>query len=392
MTSENHHIYKVNFITKFNITPDKFVHFLFTFTILFWFISINQSELNFLKQLANTTFYIQPLLSLKLGKEIQNLPEIIYKSIAIIVVPSGIYYFLNRLFSLHIGKCWSAILAFMSISVFDDFSIHQFVIAIIKGVGYNSSYASSSPAVFQIPIPGFSTLYFVAAVFFMIKTKSLSQYHILIASAVLACSFYINAIDSLFLLVFWFVYMIAKGTRKLKWSPLFTTKYLIISLMVLVFLAFPALWNSDFVNIVNKNSNGSYVTFILALVGPVFLMTMFYLSQRIDPMELVARFGYVFALLFAELFLVVLASTKILGLDLNILAARIPQYFLHWLYYVPPIYYLSRSVPDYKFGIESKGLFKRFRQGVQYVSSNEKFIIAAVAIIVAVYNVLPILI
>ena len=77
-------------------------------------------------------------------------------------------------------------------------------------------------------------------------------------------------------------------------------------------------------------------------VLPALLMIMCIFVLKIDLYEFYQRFLNIYVLMMIEIFLI-LASLNGLGFELQMLETRITLFLLHFLYYVPIIYYLSKD-------------------------------------------------
>ena len=198
---------------------------------------------------------------------------------------------------------------------------------------------------------------------------------------------YINAIDGLFALAFWGIFFPVKWLRQ-KWSlPKWGASCLVQGAVIGLVLA-PALVLGH----VDASLNASVVPlgtyYLLAYLGmPLFLITILFVVQRIDPYELFYNFRHVYIIMLTEIVLVTVSSLGIFPLDLHITQNRIVQFFAHIYYYLPVIYFASRPVISHAFGFESRWIARCLRHGLHAFFARLSHVYLPVAIVLLlIYN------
>ena len=93
---------------------------------------------------------------------------------------------------------------------------------------------------------------------------------------------------------------------------------------------------------ININQSMSFYNIFFYFILPPLLMIICILILKIDLYEFYQRFLHIYFLMFIEIFLVI-ASINGLGIELKMLETRITLFLLHFLYYIPIIYYLSKD-------------------------------------------------
>ena len=97
----------------------------------------------------------------------------------------------------------------------------------------------------------------------------------------------------------------------------------------------------------------SIYSFFIYFILPLILIFLTYKFFKIDLYEFLQKFFPIYLLMIVE-FILILISINGLGFDLRMLETRITMFLLHFLYYVPVIYYLNR---DQFFLLKKKNYF-----------------------------------
>ena len=71
-------------------------------------------------------------------------------------------------------------------------------------------------------------------------------------------------------------------------------------------------------------------------------MIFLIINSKIDFYEFILKFLNIYILMFIEL-LIIFCSINGIGFDLAMFENRITMFLLHYLYYIPIIYYLNRD-------------------------------------------------
>jgi len=115
---------------------------------------------------------------------------------------------------------------------------------------------------------------------------------------------------------------------------------------------------------------------------PPMLMIICILILKIDLYEFYQRFLNIYLLMFIEIILV-LASTNGIGFELVMIETRISMFLLHFLYYVPVIYYLSKDEIFYVNSINKRSYSGRIVILLYYIFNKYKniYLLTFVALI-----------
>lgn len=357
-----------------------------------WFYISNKDLLgcDFISTSKNT-FYFEPFASIWFQNFVlQNFNSVLTNLLCIIVVPFSIFLLLVNIYSRYISTAWASFLALLSLSVYENLSFHSYLGDIFNS--HSGDRPVSIPLIFEFPLPGFSTLYFLVAYFFLTTYKKIRLPLITLFSLVVATDFYINAIDALFLVTFWFIYFPYKIYREKLYSLARVVLISVLQLLLIFACIFPGLSAGKINPELSPVNTLPLYNILLYLLLPVALMGALYFIQRIDLYEIVFKFRHIYAFLMVEVLVILLTTTRLLPIDLHVLRSRILQFFIHLFYFVPVIYYVSRPVYNYTRGSEAGSFAAALRKNLYLLYSRGENIIAiTLTLLLVIYNLFPIL-
>jgi hypothetical protein len=242
--------------------------------------------------------------------------------------------------------------------------------------------------IFDFPIPGFSSLYFLIVYALIITIKKINKWYLLILSILASLDFYINPIDALFLIGIWIIFLVLKMNKGIK------IQHLLINFSIILSIVLFGLTTAN----LSAESTSSYSISIYNLIAylllPLSLMVTLYFIQRIDIYEIYNRFNHIYFFMAIEIFIIIISYSKILPINLDILETRILQFFIHLFYYVPVIYFLAKPKIrlEYSFGSESSFFAKKLRFLSTFIYNiSENFIAIIISIMLILYNIFPLL-
>ena len=307
-------------------------------------------------------FYFFPYLSNWISKAINSALGI--DGLVVIgqaLLPAAIFALLISIYRRHLSLLWAVSLALLAVSIIVDYPFRQYLLQIISGEWFDLG-SDHLPEILYFPVPSFSTLYFLGIYYLAtrgtgaaMRIQSLSLLTILFSTII-----YINAIDIVFALPFWFIYFPFKLFRKK--LPLKKVGLKLITQVLLAgIIITPALLLGN-INIENNISpSPGYYYISMYLLTPLILMGILFLVQRIDPYDVLYRFRHIYILMLAEALVLLVALTGIIPLNLQISQNRLAQFFAHTYYYLPVVYYASQLTLSPAFGIESSKFSKSLR-------------------------------
>ncbi len=344
-----------NFLQK-NLTLYSLI--IFIFICIGWTIhnlqNINLNE----SSVINNEHYIYPIISyyahVILEKYIGKIGVIIFGSL---IFPFLTFLLLIQIFNRLIDKIWSVSLALLSVAVYGDYPFREFLIKLINFEFINNFDGVRTPLLFNFPIPSFSTFIFLICFYFATEAKYINFFKISLITICATILIYVNAIDAIFFICFWIVFIFIKLFRQkynlLKILNIYFVQFTIIS-FGLVFL----LYNNDFSFKGFEEYRISFYYLFFYLVIPIILIILLSIIQRIDFYEILFKFSFIYIFMGVEILLILIEYFNLVSINLDIMSSRISQFFLHSLYYVPVIYYSRNSTVGKKFGLESHNISK----------------------------------
>jgi hypothetical protein len=278
--------------------------------------------------------------------------------------PAAVFALLIAIYSRHLSLLWAVSLAFLAVSMIVDYPFRQYLLQIASGMWIDLG-SDRLPEILYFPIPSFSTLYFLGIFYLttrytgvVMRTRDLSIFTILFSLTI-----YINAIDIVFALPFWFIYFPFKLFHK-KFPLKMVSLEFLIQLLLAGIIITPALLLANYGIANNIPSPPGYYYISMYLLAPLILMGLLFFVQRIDPYDLLYRFRHIYILMLAEALMLLVALTGVIPLNLQISQNRLAQFFAHTYYYLPVVYYASQLTLPPAFGIESSQFSKSLRSGL----------------------------
>lgn len=305
------------------------------------------------------SFYYKPYLSLYLADQIHQLFGV--RGIAVIgqiLLPASVFGLLVVIFLRYVALLWAVGLALLAVSSIDGYPFREFLLQIIGGDSWRLLGSSNLPELLHFPIPSFSTFYFLGVFFFATRLPyvQLGEFKKFLITIFVSLTIYVDAIDAPFALAFWGLLMLLRAFSEKESAQVIIIKLLCQALIVAIVL-FPALYFGG-VNFGTPSpfSLIGYYYLSAYFIIPISLIVILYFIQRIDPYELLRKFYVVYALMATEFFIVLLSLFGVVSIDLTITQNRIVQFFTHSFYYIPVIYYSSRTYMRSKLGLEGSSI------------------------------------
>jgi hypothetical protein len=349
----------------------------------YWFAILNsRNEHDLLK--LKSAFYFTPKISVSIINFFNlNVHAKIILLLKVLIIPFSIYLLLVKIYNKYISLIWSALLALTSLSIYNNLNFRDFIFLNQKITNFNFE-----PLIFDFPIPGFSSLYFLIVYALIITIKKINNLHLFMLSILTSLDFYINPIDAIFLIGIWVIYLVLKLNKGIK------IKYLIFNIIIILAIVLSGLITA---NLSAEGATGysiSIYNLIAYLLLPLSLMVTLYFIQRIDIYEIYNRFSHIYFFMAIEMFIIFISCSEILPINLDILETRILQFFIHLFYYVPVIYFLAKPKIkiEYSFGSESSYFAKKMRFFSSFIYNiSENLIAVIISIMLILYNIFPLL-
>jgi len=300
--------------------------------------------------------------------------------ISTIVFPTCSFYVLNRIFSRQLNKLWSLTVSLTCILAFSDWPFRFFLIGIIKGQPISELTTIQPLEIAHYPIPSFSVFIFLLIFYFSTEHKKLTFARITLFTCLWSLYSQVHAVDAIYGLSFWFIFFpiqFIRQSSKLLNNTLIKTfvfQVLICLLFVsplIIYLKTSSVHTTlENIGIFQSRLGERFDLFYLLTYFflPLTLTSIVFIVKKIDLYEILTRFIHVYILLFVEFVLVSSSMFFSKGFEIDIVQTRIALFFLHFYYYAPFIYMVTRSpVFSYSHGVEAKMISKKIEHGMDFV-------------------------
>jgi len=360
-----------NFLTQNIFELILFVFFIlyFSFWIKFNFstIILNNTDLNTAIELRNYKPYLSFYLNNILNSNTLNLflGFCLFPALAAIVI----FKIFKKILSSNI---WSFSLTFLSLTATENFPFINFLVGFFKNLDFKTNVnLYENFEIMGFPIPSFSIFFFCLIFYFSLNIARISKIRIFALTFLWLLMIHVHPVDGLIGNLYWISWLsILCIQKKIKLS---TQNIIFLSIIYLlnIFIIINNL-NFDSLKIDISQSIPLYNIFFY-FVLPTVLMTICIFILKIDLYEFYQKFINIYFLMLIEIFLI-LASINGLGFELRMLETRITLFLLHFLYYIPIIYYLSKDEIFYINTINKGSYRGRMVISLYYIFNKYKYI------------------
>ena len=318
---------------------------LFMFFFIYFFIwtkfnyeniEFNNNELGYAISLNNFNPYVSYFL-LKIS-EFLNLKLFF----GYILFPSLVGVILYKIFNKLSGSIlWAISLTLLSIISTENFPFIKFLnYLLVFDNTYTSFNIYENFEIQGFPLPSFSIFYFSYLFYSFFTTIKFKNNKLYIITTLWFIGPLIHPFDGIIGIVFWnFIILFFWQLKKININKVFF--FYLISLNLLI--AFFIFSQINIINqIVSEKQNYSIYNFIVYFVVPLLLVIICIKYFKVDFREFYQKFLGIYILYFFELLIIFLSIIGV-GLDLRMTQTRIFMFLIHFLYYVPVIYYLNRD-------------------------------------------------
>jgi hypothetical protein len=295
--------------------------------------------------------------------------------------PTIAFYLCALSYRIWLPRGWAIILAALGSIAYVDYPLRDFLFELLSGADWNELGTKFRPDLTNVPFPAISAVAFTGMFYLTFNNQRLSKQKIVLLSIGWALQTQIHIVNAIFGIPFWICYLFLRLYRQKRLDQINTLeifKIWLFQLFLITLIAFPSvgLWlewfnfESDSANFFSQlalhaNSKTLFTYQSIAyFIFPVCITALISIARRIDPFELFTRFWPVYLLMIIEIFIVFVAPPLF---NLNWIAeltfSRIAMFFLHMLYYVPPIYFAVRPQLEieYTFGFEANNVSSLLR-------------------------------
>ena len=239
------------------------------------------------------------------------------------------------------SRLWAISIMLLSMSGTENYPFINFFFSLFGNENI-SQYANRGEnfEIMGFPLPAFSIFFFCITYYLSIRYIKYNLSNLYLLTFLWMIGPLIHPLDGFLGLIFWnFFIFVNHKLKKIK----FNNNFLIFLILLNLIIIFQAIYQLDF-NQLQVAENQSYKTynFIVYFVVPLTSVMCSLIFLKIDLYEFYQKFISIYILMFIELMLIIFSLLGY-GFDLKMLENRSAMFLLHFLYYVPPIYYLSRD-------------------------------------------------
>lgn len=335
------------------------IFFVFFFYFSAWFILnsnnvvTNNDELSYAINYYNFTPYLSNFLNILIQSKKLNLilGSILFPSLCAVILYKIFYKILQN-------TLWSVSLTLLSILSSESFPFINFLKSIFTFSDlYGAANRSENFEIIGFPIPSFSIFFFLITFYYSNRIINLNKSFIFIATFLWLINTHIHPVDGLLGLSYWTIFvLITAFLKKISFSLIEVA--LILSMYVLNFIILFLNFEVDTISNVNLEQNFPLYSLLFYFISPMTLIILINIFFKVDLYEFFIKFFPIYILMMIELSLIGL-SLMGYGIDLQMLENRISLFLLHFLYYVPVIYYLDKDSIFYENSLE-KNIFLHF--------------------------------
>ena len=357
-----------------------FVYFSFWLNLNSISIENNNNSL----RVAIKLYDYKPLISSLLHSISNNLNSSIY--LGTVIIPSLVGVILFKIFFKMLGqKLWSISLTLLSIFATENYPFIKFLLKLLTFSNdyYEYSNKYENFEIIGFPIPSFTILYFATIFYFTFSPIKMNRRFFLTSTFFWLIGIHIHPVDGLLGIIYWTsILLVFSILKKIKFEKI---DILIIFILYLVNLL-TVLSSLDFTKLnISTDQNLSSYNLIFYFIVPSVTIFAIIKTYKVDTYEFFLKFFGIYILMFSE-FSLILLSLLGFGIELQMLENRISLFLLHFLYYVPIIYYLNKDPIFYEKFIEKNLIIKIIKKTLYFLFNKYKlFYLLPFSILIVFY-------
>lgn len=322
---------------------------------------------------AIETYNFTPYISLYFSNFIKFFfPEKFMIFLGNIFFPSLVFFMIYKIFyKLLLSRLWAISIALLSLTSTENYPFIKFFISFVSFDNFLDKLNNENFEIIGFPIPSFSIFFFLSVYYIVISNFSLSRFKLYFLTILWILNLYIHPLDGVIGCIFWYFYILIKFIYKkniLKKDLLIITLFYILNAVIFA-------TQIDFKQVLYfEKQNYDIYHFVVYFFVPLVLLAIAFISLKIDKFEFFQKFLNIYILMFVE-FVLIIFSINGFGIDFRILETRISMFLLHFLYYVPIIYYLSRDENTYFSTVLKKNYAKnKFSKPLYYIFNKSAYL------------------
>lgn len=287
--------------------------------------------------------------------------------------PTAAFILLVFIYNQYLPSRWSVSLAAVGLIGFVSLPFREFLGNLLTGTGWRELGTIQNLEVAHFPMPAFSLVCFLAVFYLSIHNKRLTLGNMIPISILWGLQILVHPINAILGLLFWFTTIPLKLSRQNQKKSLgwLLAQVALQGILVLAVTA-PTLWayynlgqsSIDFQTLGVSHGEGEIFSsfyYIAYFAFPLSLLAFVYKIYRVDPFEIFIKFWPVLLMMCTEFIIITLPVVFDITIPSDLVFLRMGIFFLHFYYFVPFLYYFSRSPKQYHLASEKNHLSTRIR-------------------------------
>ena len=239
------------------------------------------------------------------------------------------------------NNLWALSLTILSMIATENYPFIKFLTSLLNDFEIkNSVNLFENFEIMGFPIPSFSIFCFCLIFYLSINNHKFSRNKVYLITSLWLLMPHIHPVDGVIGNIYWIILIIVLIYQKR--IQIKKVDFIILSILFIINnLILLNQLNFEILELTNSQSISKY-NLLFYFILPVILMSMCFLLLKIDLYEFTQKFLNIYLIMLIEITLIFF-SINGFGFDLQMLENRITMFLLHYLYYVPIIYYLSKD-------------------------------------------------
>ena len=304
-----------------------------------------------------------------------------------VLIPGSIFFVLQYILLKYLKFLWATTISVLSIVSYAAYDFKEFLFNLIFNFDDLKILSQKKIILLEYPNISFSLLLFLLITLFCLNINKFKFYQISVLTFFWSCFSFLSFSGSIIGLIFWMIYSSIRVFRLSK----NLAKSLYVLIYNLIFYSIFLYLFKDFLSLeghtVENIYKFSFSYFILYFFMPIILIFFIYLFYKIDFYELIVKFLPIYALMVSD----IIVSLYFLKYNVNYLGFEYfvyPHFFLHFLYIIPVIYYLSKPLSP--FILNKKNSLNTIKH-VIFIFFNiwSKFYLSLIIILLLIFLITP---
>lgn len=304
-----------------------------------------------------------------------------------VFIPSLTFFVLQYILLKYLNFLWATTISVVSIVSYAAYDFKKFLFDLVFNFDNLEALSQKKIILLEYPNISFSLLLFLSITLFCLNINKFKFYQISILTFLWSCFSFLSFSGSIIGFIFWMIY---SSIRVLRLSSNLTKSFYVLIYNLIFYFIFIYLFK-DFLSLegyaVENIYKFSLSYFILYFFIPIFLIFCLYFFYKIDFYELFVKFLPIYALMISD----ITVSLYLLKYEINYLSFEYfvyPHFFLHFLYVIPIIYYLSKPLSP--FILNKKNNLNTIKQGIFIFFNNwSKFYLSLILILLIIFLITP---